>query len=186
MIPEFKPFPKISRLSRDIVITEKIDGTNACICITEDSQFLIGSRTGWITPEKDNYGFAAWANKNKTSLLSLGIGTHFGEWWGHKIQRGYGIASRKFSLFNVERWYMFGEEPNGRELVPDCVSIVPVLYRGIFNTDEIQLALDNLKEKGSIASRGFMNPEGIVVYHTAAKAAFKKTILKDDEWKGKL
>ena len=31
--PEFKPWPKISRYNRDIVITEKIDGTNGAIHI---------------------------------------------------------------------------------------------------------------------------------------------------------
>lgn len=39
---EFKGFPKMARLSRECIITEKIDGTNAQICITEDGQFLSG------------------------------------------------------------------------------------------------------------------------------------------------
>lgn len=51
---DFVKFPSIARYSRDCVITEKIDGTNAQICITEDGQFLTGSRTRWITPENDN------------------------------------------------------------------------------------------------------------------------------------
>jgi hypothetical protein len=58
---EFQEFPKIARLSREIIITEKIDGTNAQILITEEGDFLIGSRTRWITPQDDNYGFAKWA-----------------------------------------------------------------------------------------------------------------------------
>ena len=105
-IPEFRPFPKIPRLSREIIITEKIDGTNASITITEDGQFLTGSRNRWITPEDDNFGFSAWAHANKDVLMGLGVGTHFGEWWGHGIQRGYGLPKgrRRFSLFNVGRW----------------------------------------------------------------------------------
>ncbi len=59
---EFEGFGKIARLSRECVITEKIDGTNAQICITEDGQFLTGSRTRWITPEDDNFGFSKSAN----------------------------------------------------------------------------------------------------------------------------
>lgn len=55
---EFVPFQKIGRLSRGCTITEKIDGTNASIYIGEDGEFLTGSRTRWITPEDDNYGFA--------------------------------------------------------------------------------------------------------------------------------
>ncbi len=33
---EFKEFPKIARLTRDCIITEKIDGTNASIYISEN------------------------------------------------------------------------------------------------------------------------------------------------------
>jgi len=47
---EFQEFPKIARLSRDIIITEKIDGTNAQLLITEYGDLLVGSRTKWITP----------------------------------------------------------------------------------------------------------------------------------------
>ena len=62
---EFKEFPKIPRLHRFCVITEKIDGTNASITITAEGEFLIGSRNRWITPEDDNHGFARWAAANK-------------------------------------------------------------------------------------------------------------------------
>ena len=55
---EFREFPKIARLSREVIISEKIDGTNAQILITEDGQVLTGSRNRWITPQDDNYGFA--------------------------------------------------------------------------------------------------------------------------------
>jgi hypothetical protein len=56
---DFLAMPKIPRLSRLCTITEKIDGTNASIFISEDgSEFLVGSRTRWITPQDDNYGFA--------------------------------------------------------------------------------------------------------------------------------
>jgi hypothetical protein len=58
--PEFQPFPKLARLSREMTITEKIDGTNAQVFVTEEGQVFAGSRTRWVTPENDNYGFAAW------------------------------------------------------------------------------------------------------------------------------
>lgn len=177
---EFIEFPKIPRLSRECVITEKIDGTNAQICITPEGEFLVGSRTRWITPDNDNYGFARWAYENKDELMRLGVGSHFGEWWGNGIQRGYGLSNgdKRFSLFNVHRW--------ADALVrPRCCGLVPTIYTGIFDTDKILDALTMLKNNGSFAAPGFMNPEGVVVYHTAAKQMFKKTILKDEEWKGK-
>lgn len=178
----FREFPKIARLSREIIITEKIDGTNACVTITEDGQFLTGSRTRWITPEDDNFGFAAWARANEVELRQLGEGTHFGEWWGSGIQRGYGLTKgeRRFSLFNVSRW---GDNSEYRR--PACCSVVPVIYQGAFDTGIINAELEMLRVRGSIASPGFMKPEGIIVFHTAANICFKKTLDKDDEHKGK-
>lgn len=89
---EFVEFPKMPRLSRECVITEKIDGTNAQIFIADDCEtMLIGSRTRWITPENDNAGFARWCMEHKEDLLRLGPGRHFGEWWGQGIQRNYGL-----------------------------------------------------------------------------------------------
>ena len=37
--PLFSQFPKMARLSREIVITEKIDGTNAQVLITDDGDW---------------------------------------------------------------------------------------------------------------------------------------------------
>ena len=104
-IPEFAGFPKMARLSRDIVITEKIDGTNAQIYITKEGEIRAGSRNRWITPADDNFGFAQWVESNRDQLLELGPGRHFGEWWGSGIQRGYGMekGEKKFSLFNAVR-----------------------------------------------------------------------------------
>ena len=191
---EFKEFPKIARLSRECIITEKIDGTNAQITITEDGEFLTGSRSGWITPDKDNYGFAMWAYANKDDLMKLGKGTHFGEWWGSGIQRGYGLikGDKRFSLFNTTRWCLVGQSPRliskdpktqeekYQKVLPVCCGLVPELYRGIFDTVIINGALLTMKEQGSLAVKGYMNPEGIVVYHCSAGVGFKKTIEKDE------
>ena len=99
---EFKSFGKIPRLSRDIVITEKIDGTNGQIYIDGDT-IMAGSRNRWITPQDDNHGFAAWVSANREQLMALGNGRHFGEWWGAGIQDGYGQTEKFFSLFNTRR-----------------------------------------------------------------------------------
>lgn len=173
---DFTEFKKIPRLSRECVITEKIDGTNASICITEDGQFLVGSRKRWITPEDDNYGFARWAMENKEELLKLGTGHHFGEWFGSKIQRTYGLKEKRFYLFNTGKW--------NNENKPTCCGVVPVLYQGIFNTTIVDFCIEMLKAKGSTAVPGFMKPEGIVIYHTAGNLYFKKTVEKDESPKG--
>lgn len=178
---EFPEFPKIARLSREIVVTEKIDGTNASVFIGEDGQFLIGSRTRWITPADDNYGFAAWAVAHKDELMALGPGHHFGEWWGQGIQRNYSQTRKRFSLFNVSRW-------RDDAIRPACCDVVPTLYEGPLEDHGVMKgvrdALNRLRAEGSVAAPGFMRPEGIIVYHTASRALFKKTIEKDDQPKG--
>lgn len=187
---EFQDFPKMARLARDVIVTEKIDGTNAQVFIAEDGTMLAGSRTRWITPADDNFGFAAWVEANREELLKLGPGRHFGEWWGKGIQRGYGLNERRFSLFNATRW-ADGEpepipsldpraEPKMQERPPACCHVVPVLIRGPFRTDAIDHCLDILRERGSYAAPGFMKPEGVVVFHTAGNVGFKKTIEKDE------
>jgi hypothetical protein len=206
MITEFVEFAKIPRLSRDMIITEKIDGTNGCIYIADDGPehpgaepiFLVGSRSRWITPEADNHGFAKWAYEHRSELMGLGPGRHFGEWWGSGIQRGYGLrgGDKRFSLFNVTRWCLFGSEPQQiptgdprqvkmQDVLPACVGIVPVLYRGMFNEGEIHKALDMLLMRGSMAAPGFMDPEGVVIFHVAGNLMFKKTIKGDDVPKGR-
>lgn len=174
MEEQFQGFPKMARFSREIVITEKIDGTNAQVLITEDGRVIAGSRTRFITPEDDNYGFAKWVKQNEEELRKLGPGRHFGEWWGSGCQRGYGLSKgeKRFSLFNTTRW-------NSEDL-PSCCYVVPELYRGDFDTNAIEEVLSNLAENGSVASPGFMNPEGIIIYHTAGNIGFKKTIKNDD------
>lgn len=185
--PQFQEFPKMARLSRECIVTEKIDGTNAQILITEDGQFLTGSRNRWITPENDNFGFSRWAHDHKDELMTLGAGRHFGEWWGSGIQRGYGLpkGEKRFSLFNVSRWVKktadsappLGEK---QEYCPDCCHLVPIIWRGDFNTEAVSTAIERLATLGSVAAPGFMDPEGVVVFHTAANAGFKKTIKNDE------
>lgn len=173
----FPEFPKIPRLKRACVITEKIDGTNGLISIDEAGVMRVGSRSRWITPQDDNYGFARWAEQNREELLKLGPGNHYGEWWGSGIQRRYDRKEKQFSLFNTSRWTP--------ETLPACCSVVPVLYEGDFTTDAIDAAVERLRTEGSVAAPGFMRPEGIIVFHAASRSYFKVTLEKDQEPKSK-
>jgi hypothetical protein len=174
----FTPFPKIGRLSRDMIVTEKLDGTNACVIVPEDDGPLLAqSRTRLITPQDDNFGFAAWVRDNAEVLRLLGPGRHFGEWWGAGIQRKYGLQEKRFSLFNVGRW--------NADNVPACCHVVPVLKRWTFSTEVVHDVMNALRQEGSVAAPGFMNPEGVVIFHTQSGAIFKKTFEKDDAGKGK-
>ena len=222
MTPEFKPFPKMPRLNREIMITEKIDGTNASILIREITDpeeiaaetmdpmacvrmnnllIYAGSRTRWINPDKDNHGFARWVCENDEELIKLGVGHHFGEWWGSGIQRNYGLKEKRFSLFNAIRW-VAGDDPIGvastswndktrqmqqklQERAPACCHVVPVLYRGPFCTNMVKEILHELEYSGSLAAPGYDKPEGIVCFHIAGNTGFKATLDNDDEPKGK-
>lgn len=206
----------MARMFRDCLITEKIDGTNAQILIAElpDSEpipahslgtfeidgklhyMAAGSRTRWITPKDDNYGFAAWVDRNFCELCKLGPGRHFGEWWGQGIQRKYGMTEKVFSLFNATRWCEHGKMPHTisqddprnppkeQDIAPACCRVVPVLYRGPFDTLYVMAVLSMLRNEGSKAAPGFMDPEGIVTYHLAAQCGFKTTLKNDDKPKG--
>lgn len=230
---EFQSFGKIPRLFRDMVITEKLDGTNGQIAVfsaeqletstisltpqedvrdfintyclytyirypqdqTENSLYLFaGSRNRWLTTQQDNYGFANWVKQNGADLIrGLGEGQHYGEWWGKGIQRGYGLNEKKFSLFNTRRWCLHNQEPQllsidpvtkehkYQEKLPECCNLVPILYTGPFATTEVDAVLECLIKDGSAAVPGYMNPEGVIVYHTASGKLFKKTIEDDNK-----
>lgn len=193
----FEKFSKIPRLNREMIITEKIDGTNAQVCIQQYDQYspdnefvlavndglvmLAGSRKRWITPEDDNFGFARWVTEHQIELWGLGEGRHFGEWYGQGIQRNYGLNHKRWALFNTHRWGTHkGHLLESRvELAPDCCHVVPVLWRGPFNTSYVDTTLECLQTSGSQAAPGFKKPEGIIVFHTAANAMFKVTLEGD-------
>ena len=229
---EFMEFRKIPRLNRDVVISEKIDGTNAQVLIrafgdgetttaqpvatVNEHRLWAGSRNRWVTPDKDHYGFARWVADNAAELVSLfGPGRVFGEWWGAGVQRKYGLTAKRFSLFNVGN---YGEVTEHRDTrcftaaghqvdragVVRCacrtarpalnatvggvlIEPVPVLYRGPWFQERQwapDAALDKLRREGSVAAPGFMQPEGIVVFHEASGQLFKATLSGDEKPKG--
>lgn len=207
MAVEFEPFQKIARLNRDITITEKLDGTNAAVVITpvDDGGFDLverivsvvqgedgeeyavhaQSRKRFIVPGDDNYGFAAWVEKNAQALVdTLGPGRHFGEWWGAGIQRKYGLTGndKRFSLFNTARWDYAADFFGRIDSVPGLY-LVPVLYRGPFSQAEIDGAIQDLRQEGSHAT-DFDRPEGVVIYHRALNTYLKVTLEGDEAPKG--
>jgi hypothetical protein len=215
--PVFTPWPKIARLNREITITEKIDGTNAAIGIVAETIEVAGpgggsetvptgrmrayaqSRNRILTPGKstDNFGFAAWVEKNADVLIkALGPGLHFGEWWGVGIGAGYGLTERRFSLFNTAKWGDAGEGALALALARSlgvALYAVPVLYTGPWLIDGLTEyegdrfapgdMISQLHVHGSVAAPGFMEPEGIVVFHKASGQMFKATVVKDEQWK---
>ncbi len=199
---EYQKLPSLSRLFRDITVTEKLDGTQSTIIFeqvfdlegvelndTRDFLTVDGevyevaaqSKNRLLSPgtQTDNYGFADWVLKNRYDLFRiLGPGRHSGEYWGYKIARNYTVAYRAFSLFNPtklgkDEWWVGGV----------LINSVPVLYEGPFDQHEIEYAALNLKLNGSRAVPSFMKPEGVVVFHHHSGESFKFTIDNNDKHK---
>lgn len=180
----FEGWPKTPRLNKagSTIITEKIDGTNACVVIMpigavaawgayaphyggvawvhdptrSDVMYLVGaqSRNRLIYPSNDNAGFAQWVFDNADRLVELlGPGRHFGEWWGKGIQK-HKLDRKVFSLFNSHRWdKVSAQRPEWEEKAVEIgMDIVPVLYKGAFSNEAIQAQLDWLRKYGSMAA----------------------------------
>lgn len=157
-------------LDNSVLATVEHDGETYCL--------YAQSRTRLITPGKatDNYGFAGWVQANASELVRLlGEGLHFGEWWGAGIQRKYGMAEKRFSLFNTARYGQLETDLN--------LDVVPVLYEGPNDTAAIAGALEALRRNGSVAAPGFMNPECICVYQAASLQISKVTLDHNDAGK---
>lgn len=199
----FEEFPKIARFKKEMVITEKLDGTNCqvalfpleqpgseelvkmdpyCIGVVDTGlpfKFAVyaGSRNRWIAPEGtvglgkgcDNFTFAKWVKENLLELAKLGEGKHYGEWYGIGIQRTYGLTEKRLALFNTARWGK--HNPN----TPACCEVVTVI-----NAKTPEEAMMILSHLGSAHVPDFMNPEGIVIYHTGSRTMYKQTFEKDE------
>ncbi len=164
---EFKAWGKMTRINPLLVtITEKMDGTNACIIIENGEVVGAQSRTKLITEENDNYGFAKWVGRNKEALAGLGDGHHFGEWAGLGIQSNpHNLECKKFFLFNTYRW--------GQDNQPSVCEVVKVLYEGNLTEELIPKLLVELEQYSK--QTGY-KAEGIVCYNHAHQSYTKHTI----------
>ena len=162
MVPDFESFPDIKKLGNAaLYITQKIHGSNAQIYVFQQEDgtldLMVGSRTRWIAPGDDNFGFAEMVYANKQEFIQkLGQGRHYGEWAGPGINSGEGLKQKTFVLF--DHW----KYPPERPLPPNTV-IVPVLYSGPFDMGKVEEAMNDLRTNGSKLVTGFLRPEGVVV-----------------------
>lgn len=206
----FQAWPKTPRLFREIVITEKADGTNSAVIIQESDgeavdpnalatlkhegvlyEIAAQSRNRLIFPGKttDNYGFAGFVQKNAEELFDiLGPGRHYGEWWGKGIQKRYQNAHstiRGFALFNTAKHkdlHVWLPMDGGLDVL---VEPVHVLYQGPYSESAIRDTLEQLKKYGSRTSP-LDTAEGIVIFHTQSRQTYKVTLDGNDagKWEG--
>jgi len=94
----------------------KLHGTNGGVCITPHGKVIAQKRTSLIDVSNDNYGFAAWVEKNKDYFkeISLAINDNvyiFGEWCGPGIQKSTAVSqipNKIFAVFAIQ----FGASDN--------------------------------------------------------------------------
>lgn len=174
---QFKPWGSTTRENKNKTITEKLDGTNACI-VAQDGKVTAQSRKRIITPDDDNYGFARWVYDNAGALLdTLGYGYHYGEWYGEGIQKNpLGVEGKRFALFHPTKY----NEKNGYDLEKvDGLETVPLLHHGPCDVWTIPNIMQDLniygsKVKGAKTQDMFSSVPGLegtsCVYSKAAKA----------------
>ncbi len=191
MRPDFKKFPKISRLQSPVIITEKIDGTNGLIYIGPEGDVYAGSRNRWLSIEDDNYGFARWVDLHSTVLRdTLDVGWHYGEWFGQGIARGYGLDHKRFYLFAVDRYPDLRDNndlvlPGGTQL-----GVVPVMMRSVQFDPllHIQECINKFADTAELGPgrsniNNFPRPEGFCIFFEHNHMILKVVLDKHDEKK---
>lgn len=178
MLPIFKEWPSIQRLSSEtIIITEKIDGTNGIVYVSDDSSIVLaGSRNRWLSnpdgtpckPGDDNFKFSKWVYDNSETLKLLGPGYHYGEFYGPGIQRGYGVSEKSWVSFEFWR----------NDLT--TIEKVPILFEGRYTPTIYEEVIQQLINSGSVFKPGFMKPEGVVIQFKNVKGAKFKKLCEND------
>lgn len=213
MTIEFVPWGKISRWNRDIIVTEKIDGTNGAIGIKRltdadlyDENGMPATVAGWTWIDEHEAGsdgtFYQVYAQSRNRIVEIGD-NHFGfaQWvqdnryelvrtLGEGIHFGEWFGSkigRGYGCEKGERYFSLFNTSRwnveNTKSVPGLTA-VPILYEGMMSPFEIDYNLGLLRNNGSVARPGFMRPEGIVIFHTASNSMFKITLENDEVPKG--
>jgi hypothetical protein len=208
LIPAFEAFGKIPRLNREWILTEKIDGTNGQIQISDITETYLRSRH---EAEDELWGLEGKcqvvACHSRFYVIQAGsrnkwIGRHddnhgFANWVfdnaqelaklgpGRHFGEWWGKGIQRGYGLTEKRFSLFNTHRWSDPAVrPECCDVVPVLATGTDVTTLTKICLERMRELGSIAAPGFKRPEGIIAFHTASNSLFKATLERDEEPKG--
>ncbi len=180
----YKKYPKTQRFEKlTYTLSEKVDGTQATIVIPTNPECSLQafSKNGPISVNKDNMGFAKFVLENEVELRKLGPGVHSGEFYGHKINRNYGLKTNKFMLFNAARYEKARMlQDAGYHCFPTCVEVETIIEDNITVhniSNRIAIRHFELLEYGSFHVRGFMRVEGMIIRDSMGRV-FKHIIDK--------
>lgn len=118
-----------------IVVTEKIDCSNASFTLDEQGDLQVFSRNVLLDDSNSLNGFYQWVHENIETKHLMANHVYFGEWLGnpHKVQ--YAGHEKQFFLFdvysnNVELYLPFTLVEDEARILK--INLVPVFYRGEF------------------------------------------------------
>lgn len=138
----------------------KLHGTNAAVQCHADGTVVAQSRSGVITPENDNMGFARWVAENAEHWGNRSGLVFFGEWCGPGIQKGVAISqvpAKTFAVFaamSIPDEALLITEPNDLiHFVPQIPNVHVLPWSGVtvqidwtWSTEELQAKADHINE----------------------------------------
>lgn len=206
-ITEFEAWPKTPRYYRDIVVTEKIDGTNGAVCI---ERFPYGEFSGTSTPpeatlvkgtELDEFGnpvdeYLVVAQSRKRIATPDKDNAGFARWvWdnaallvddlgpGRHFGEWWGQGIQRNYGQSGKYFSLFNTSKWwGVNFSTLQLCVVPVLYQGPHHQDSIEDCLTDLANEGSyVAAPDWTGKaEGVCIFHTASNKVYK-VMLENDE-----
>ena len=123
-------------LTKELLVQEKIDGTNIGICFDEEEMILFQHRGDYIrTEEKEYQKLRQWCNRHREDLETI-LGTRkilFGEWMLQKHTIFYDRLPSyflAFDLFDREENKFVSQESLALSLKETSIYLLPLLYKG--------------------------------------------------------
>ncbi len=134
-------------LTKELIIQEKVDGTNIGISFNENGEFLFQHRGEYIRREEGEYSkLSQWSSRHKEGLERI-LGTKrilFGEWVLEKHSILYDRLPSyflAFDLFDREEQRFLSQAALDRHIVDTGICSIPLLYKGNFSSLEDLQAL---------------------------------------------
>jgi RNA ligase len=201
---EFKEWPKIPRYRREVAITEKLDGTSACVVwvpvdplAAENREYVLAERElvdqhgasigpHWLLAQSRQRFVAP------SRLIAKADNYGWAQWVDDHADElmllGPGYHYGEWWGYGIQRGYGVPEKRfslfnvnrwgEGKQPLPACCHVVPLL--GYITPDRINDKVEELRNLGSVAAPGYMRPEGIIVWHSQSKQYYK-ILLENDE-----
>lgn len=143
-VERYENFPDVFKEQEEVIVTEKIHGSNLRVSRKNDNLFVGGHKWMWKETEKNLYWKAIRQNGFDKILLERLPDkiVLFGEAYGKKVQKlKYGLDIQKilfYDAFYDGRYLDWDEFIKLMNQIGLSESIVPIIYRGGYDLDMIK------------------------------------------------